>query len=88
MVLSGASETLKRATLVQFEASIIEYNKGGACWYQIDELLRCHGYYLYDMGDFSRHEVAFHTNAIGQLDALYTLHSTKVRFYASVVGGQ
>lgn len=29
MVLSGATETLKRTTLVQFEASIVEYNKGG-----------------------------------------------------------
>jgi FkbM family methyltransferase len=71
MVLSGAAETLKRATLVQFEASIIEYNKGGACWYEIDELLRSYGFHLYDMSDFSRNEVAFHTKAIGQLDVLY-----------------
>jgi hypothetical protein len=56
---------------VQFEASIFEYNKGGACWYQINELLRRHGYYLYDMDHFNRHEVAFHTKAIGQVDVLY-----------------
>jgi FkbM family methyltransferase len=71
MVLSGASETLKRATCVQLEVSIIEYNKGGACWYEIDELLRRHGYHLYDMGDMNRHEVAFHTKGVGQLDVLY-----------------
>jgi hypothetical protein len=50
MVLAGSSETLKRATLVQFETGIIEYNKGGACWYEVDELLRQYGFYLYDMG--------------------------------------
>lgn len=71
MVLSGAVETLRRTTCVQLEVSTIEYNKGGACWYEIDAFLRHHGFYLYDMGDLNRHEVAFHTKAVGQLDVLY-----------------
>ncbi|KAL3798071.1 hypothetical protein HJC23_012362 [Cyclotella cryptica] len=71
MVLSGATETLKRTTCVQLEVSIIEYNKGGACWYEIESLLRQHGFFLYDMGDLTRNEVAFHTKAVGQLDVLY-----------------
>lgn len=76
MVLSGATKTLRRATLVQFEASIVEYNKGGACWYQIDELLRSHGFHLYDMSDFRKNADAFHTKAIGQLDVLYIRSSS------------
>lgn len=71
MVLSGATETLKRATFVQMEVSVIEYNKGGACWFDLDSLLHQHGFYLYDMSDFNRNPEAFHTKAIGQFDILY-----------------
>eukprot|EP00751_Fragilariopsis_kerguelensis_P012936 CAMPEP_0170774644 /NCGR_PEP_ID=MMETSP0733-20121128/10076_1 /TAXON_ID=186038 /ORGANISM="Fragilariopsis kerguelensis, Strain L26-C5" /LENGTH=358 /DNA_ID=CAMNT_0011117231 /DNA_START=365 /DNA_END=1441 /DNA_ORIENTATION=+ len=71
MVLSGATETLKRATFVQMEVSVIEYNKGGACWFDLDDLLRQHGFYLYDMHDFIRIPHAFHTKGIGQFDTLY-----------------
>jgi hypothetical protein len=70
MVLLGATETLKKATFVQFEVSVIEYNKGGACWHEVDELLRKKGFFFYDSGDHNRME-AFHTKAIGQFDALY-----------------
>ena len=71
MVLSGATETLKQATFVQVEVSVIEYNKGGACWFDLDDLLRQHGFYLYDMHDFNRNPDAFYTKAIGQFDTLY-----------------
>ena len=71
MVLLGATETLKKATFVQFEVSVIEYNKGGACWHEVDELLRRNGFYFYDSSDYVRIEHAFHTKAIGQFDALY-----------------
>jgi hypothetical protein len=71
MVLSEATETLARATFVQFEVSIIEYNQGGACWYEIDALLRQHGFYFYDSGDYFRIPHAFHSKGIGQFDALY-----------------
>jgi len=70
MVLLGAMETLKKATFVQLEVSVIEYNKGGACWHEVDELLRRNGFYFYDTGDHTHNE-AFHTKAIGQFDALY-----------------
>jgi len=71
MVLSGATETLKRATFVQMEVSVIEYNKGGACWFDLDNLLRQHGFYLYDLNDFIKIPHAFHTKAIGQFEILY-----------------
>ena len=71
MVLLGATETLKKATFVQFEASVIQYNKGGACLHEVDELLRKHGFFFYDSGDYVRMPEAFHTKAIGQMDVLY-----------------
>jgi FkbM family methyltransferase len=71
MVLLGATETLKKATFVQFEVSVIEYNKGGACWHEVDELLRRNGFYFYDSSDYVRIEEAFRTKGIGQFDALY-----------------
>ena len=71
MVLLGATETLKKATFVQFEVSVIQYNKGGACLHELDELLRKHGFFFYDSSDYVSIPEAFHTKAIGQFDALY-----------------
>jgi len=71
IVLSGATETLKKTTFVQLEVSVIEYNKGGACWHEIDELLRQHGFHFYDSTDYIINENAFHTKAMGQFDVLY-----------------
>lgn len=61
VVLSGAAETLSKATFVQLEVSVIEYNKGGSCWHEIDELLRQSGFHFYDSNDYNRNEGAFHT---------------------------
>ena len=69
MVLLGATETLKKATFVQFEVSVIEYNKGGACLHEVDELLRRNGFYFYDSSNYVRIEETFHTKGIGQFDA-------------------
>ena len=71
MILAGAIETLKKATFVQLEVSVIQYNKGAACWHEIDAFLRKNGFYFYDSNDYNRNEVAFHTKAIGQFDVLY-----------------
>ena len=76
MVLLGATETLKKATFVQLEVSVIEYNKGGACWHEVDELLRRNGFYFYDSSNYVRIE-AFRTKAIGQFDALYIKPSSR-----------
>ena len=65
MVLAGAAETLSKATFVQLEVSFVEYNKGGACWYEVDKLLRKHGFYLYDFCDSVRNGGAFHTIGVG-----------------------
>ena len=62
---------MKKATFVQLEVSVIQYNKGSACWHELDALLRKHGFYFYDSGDYNRNEGAFHTRAIGQFDVLY-----------------
>lgn len=71
VVLAGATETLKKATFVQLEVSVVQYNKGAACWYEVDAFLRKHGFYFYDSADYSRNEGAFHTKALGQFDVLY-----------------
>ena len=71
MVLQGATETLKRTTFVQLEASVVEYNKGGACWFEIDDFLRKHGFYFYDSSDYSRNTHLFHSKGMGQFDVLY-----------------
>lgn len=71
VVLKGATETLKKVTFVQLEVSVIQYNKGGACFHELDDFLRQHGFYFYDSGDYNRIESAFHTKAIGQYDTLY-----------------
>lgn len=71
VVLSGATETLKKATFVQLEISVVEYNHGGACWHEVDHVLRRNGYFLYDFGDASRNQKLFRTKGIGQIDLLY-----------------
>lgn len=71
IILSGATETLKRTTFVQLEVSVIEYNKGGACWHEIDEFLRQNGFHFYDLGDSIHHEFLFRTKGVGQFDVLY-----------------
>lgn len=76
-VLKGATEMLKEASFVQFESSVIEYNKGGSCQYEVDELLRHHGFYLYDLGDLQRNNGLFRTTGVGQYDALYMRPSSE-----------
>ena len=44
IVLKGATKALSRATFVQFEAGAIEYNRGGACTFQVDAFLRQQGF--------------------------------------------
>jgi FkbM family methyltransferase len=75
LVFQGATKALEQATFVQFEGSTIEYNEGGACFYEIDELLRSYGFYLYEVGDFLFNPV-FKTKGMGQFDALYVKPSS------------
>ena len=76
-VLQGATDILKEVSFVQFEASVIEYNKGGSCYYQVDEYLRDHGFYLYDMGDLQRNKGLFRSNGVGQYDSIYIRPSSE-----------
>ena len=71
VVLQGATKLLQEATFVQLESSAIEYNKGGACSYEVDLFLRQHGFYLYDLGDVQRDENLYQSHGAGQFDALY-----------------
>jgi len=71
MVLQGATETLDRVTFVQVEISVVDYNDGGVCWYQLDDFLRSHGFFFYDAAGFNRFPDWFHTKGIGQFDSLY-----------------
>lgn len=70
-VLKGATELLKEVSFVQFEASVVEYNKGGSCFYEVDNYLRQHGFFFYDFGDVMRNPGLFQSPGAGQFDALY-----------------
>jgi FkbM family methyltransferase len=76
LVFEGATDVLRQATFVQFEGSTIEWNDGGSCWYHVDELLRSHGFYLYDLGDFMFNPKAFKTSGLGQFDIMYVKPSS------------
>jgi FkbM family methyltransferase len=76
MVFQGASRALEQASFVQFEGSSIEWNEGGSCWHEVDVLLRSHGFYLYDMGDFLYNPGAFKTKGVGQFDVIYVKPSS------------
>lgn len=70
IVFEGATKALEQATFVQFEASTIVFNEGGACFFEIDEMLRSHGFYLYEIADLLYNDV-FKTKGMGQFDVLY-----------------
>ena len=76
VVLKGASKALSHATFVQFETGPIAYNSGGACFHEIDELLRNHGFFWYDVGDLAYHKMLFKTPGLGQVDVLYVKPSS------------
>jgi FkbM family methyltransferase len=67
VVFKGAIRTLSQATFVYFEGSVVEYNEGGACLYEIDAFLRSQGFFLYDYDAMDRND-AFFTRGLGQLD--------------------
>jgi FkbM family methyltransferase len=71
LVLQGGFETLKQASFVQFEASTVEYNAGSSCFFEIDEFLRRHGFYLYHQEDPMIANHLFKTKGLGQWDYLY-----------------
>jgi FkbM family methyltransferase len=75
-VLKGAEQALSQATFVQFEAGTIEYNQGGACFFEIDEFLRQHGFFLYDFGEIAYARHLFKTLGAGQFDVLYVKPSS------------
>jgi len=71
IVLEGGPKTLAEASFVQLESGATEYNPGGSCFYEVDEFLRSHGFYLYDITDVDRNPAAFKTHGMGQWDSLY-----------------
>ena len=63
--LLGATKTLRAATYVLIEHSIIDYNQGGSCWFEVDAVLRKHGFYMSDIKEISP------LFGAGQFDGLY-----------------
>lgn len=70
-VLRGGLQTLVQATFVQVEASFVQLNEGGACYWQVEELLRQHGFALYDVGEKLDYYPLFRTTGTGQMDQLF-----------------
>ena len=72
LVLEGARETLARVTWIHLELSAVNYNPGGACYFEVDSFLRSQGFFLHDHGDVYRSlKRLFKTHGIAQYDALY-----------------
>lgn len=71
LVLQGGSALLAQATFVQLEASIVEFNAGGVCFYELETFLRRHGYFLYDLGDMLYSAPGFKTRGAGQFDVTF-----------------
>ena len=71
LVFTGDTDALQQATFVQLEGSTVEYNEGSSCFFEVDGLLRTHGFFLYDVADLQRNEALFKTSGLGQFDMLY-----------------
>ena len=71
VVLQGATEVLKQVTFIQLEASTVQYNLGGSCMWQVDQILRGAGYALYDLGERQYYPPMFKTTGVGQYDVIY-----------------
>lgn len=76
IVLKGASNILSQVTFVQFEASLIQYNIGGACFWHVDSILQEHGFALYDLGDLMYNARLFKTFGVGQMDVIYARYDS------------
>lgn len=71
MVLRGATRVLEQASFVQLEYSVVEYNQGGACYWEVDAYLRQAGYAMLDVWDLNYSPTLFGTPGLGQYDILY-----------------
>jgi Methyltransferase FkbM domain len=71
LVFAGATKALQQATFVQLEGSTVEYNEGSSCFFEVDVLLRSHGFFLYNIADLQYNEALFKTSGLGQFDMLY-----------------
>lgn len=70
-VLQGATRVLSEASFVQLETSVVEFNVGGACPWEIDDYLRGKGYRILDIWDLKSNPKLFQTTGLGQYDVLY-----------------
>lgn len=78
VALEGANAILKIASVVTLEMSLVEYNKGGSCYDEVDQRLRSHGFTLYDMLGASHVPHLFNTPGAGQIDAIWVRPSSSV----------
>jgi len=76
MVLNGGTRALEAATFVQLEAGAIEYNSGGCCFGELDQLMRSYGFFIYDFGQLYRLPRLFLSPGLGQFDILYVKPSS------------
>lgn len=76
LALLGATQVLQAATFVTLEASVVDYNAGGACLFEIDQGLRDAGFYIYDFGDLAYNKSLFKSPGLGQFDVLYVKPSS------------
>ena len=78
VVLEGSHQVLDQATFVMLEISNTQYNIGGACEWQLRNLLHRYGFVFYAFGDVMSGNL-FKTHGVGQYNALY-VKPTSPRF--------
>eukprot|EP00465_Bigelowiella_longifila_P003509 CAMPEP_0185281196 /NCGR_PEP_ID=MMETSP1359-20130426/66583_1 /TAXON_ID=552665 /ORGANISM="Bigelowiella longifila, Strain CCMP242" /LENGTH=253 /DNA_ID=CAMNT_0027876603 /DNA_START=528 /DNA_END=1289 /DNA_ORIENTATION=- len=70
VALRGATKTLKSVSLVTLELSLIDYNQGGACYFEVDDFLRSQGFSMYDIVE-TKYSPLYNTTGAGQIDAIW-----------------
>jgi len=75
LVLQGGMETLSKASVIQFVATSVALQPNDSCFFEMDQLLRSKGFYLYDHADDDANEatklMTYQTLGLGQWGMIY-----------------
>eukprot|EP01094_Clydonella_sp_ATCC50884_P030202 TRINITY_DN9763_c0_g1_i1.p1 TRINITY_DN9763_c0_g1~~TRINITY_DN9763_c0_g1_i1.p1 ORF type:complete len:292 (+),score=58.67 TRINITY_DN9763_c0_g1_i1:229-1104(+) len=71
LALQGAGALIESANAVMVEMSVVEYNSGGSCYWELDAWLREHGFFPLVIQPLPPSRRLFKTPGVGQYDAVY-----------------
>jgi len=87
VALRGATKALKSVSLVTLELSLIDYNQGGACYFEVDDFLRSQGFSMYDIVE-TKYSSLYNTTGAGQIDAIWIKPSSRAFLSADLRNAQ